>query len=632
MANNKVSSLLNKQLPRPPRSNFNLGRVNGFSADVGYVYPVYIEEVLPNSYKRLDVEGLIQSNATVQAFQGSFTTKLEAFFVPLRLYHRHLDLNSIRPDFHDDFNLHVFRLPGRGSGMLLGRQLGSVEGAGAGLSVSAGSLIDYLGLAPVGFNSHTWNANISVNGEPFIGYFDIWRNFYANPHDRRVPFRCQNFAPNVVSTDDSPVMPVVRYVGLDRFDDFVNYIVDNSVSNFVTDDSGIVPTAVNVWDVFSKFFIDDTFEPDVELGQSSYFESMPLFGGQAHRINSSSNASLDTSDGLHFGLLPSTYKDDYFNSRFLNEFVSYMQEEAVITVNDNKFNISQFRIANRIAKYTDKSIFSDTRFGSWIKAHFGVKSNSKLNIPQFLGSITSNIVFNDIYATAQTGEGSITSNQALGSRSSLGQGYVKNKGAFVEFQATEPGYLMVMFRIVPNVRYFQGIRKMYFKTSFNDLYKPEFDAVGYQPLFRGEMDAVYQYWPNNAAYLVDRFDAEIPAISPDILFEPIGQHPSWLEYMTAVDESHGLMTKRFEYGYWVNNRPYNPSAYDEVAQNNGTSWDFNFIRGFVPEPSFESSTYIMSEYFNTIFAVDKYTDNFQVQLRFFDKTKQPMSKQVLPSL
>ena len=109
MANNKVSSLFNFDLPKPKRSNFNLGRTNRFTADVGWLIPCYTEEVLPNSYKRLDLEALIQTNATVAPLMGSFKVKIDAFFVPRRLYHQHLDLNQVRPNFSDDFQYHYLK-------------------------------------------------------------------------------------------------------------------------------------------------------------------------------------------------------------------------------------------------------------------------------------------------------------------------------------------------------------------------------------------------------------------------------------------------------------------------------------------------------------------------------------------
>lgn len=664
MANNKVSSLLNIDLPKPKRSNFNLGRVNRFTADVGWVIPCYVEEILPNSYKRLDVEALIQTNATVAPLMGSFKVKVDAFFVPLRLYYRHLDLNNIRPDFIDDFDYHYFPAPNQGNydvatvdaGNTItsqtytrrgyfdstewnltvqsnvstdGNIVHTVTPAPINIEVAPSSLIDYLGLLPVGYNALSWSDTIKLNANPFIAYYDIYRNYYANPHDPLVPFRVQNYRqPSGASSSADTVFTRDRYVRLEKFDQFVQ-----SFTNYIDPSSSVY--ARDAYQIFRDIFRDYTAPANYQ----GSFRSMPLFAGSPFADGSLDSAGayplLDTRDGKHFGLLRRTYMDDYFNSRFRNDFVTYMENTSTVTVENNQFTITQLRMQNRIAKYVDKSIFSDTRFGSWIKAHFGVKTNQKLNIPQFLGSITSNIVFNDIYASAQTGESSsVTDNTALGSRASLGQGYIKNKGSFIEFQATEPGYLMCMFSIIPYVSYFQGIKKMYLKTSFNDMYKPEFDAVGYDDLQKLEMSAV--------GYNSDIYSNNIilDPITPEDYNVSIGKHPAWLEYMTSTDEVHGLMTKRYQYGFWLLNRPYSPSIYDESGTYSPSdkatipsSANTNKMFNFTPKlPTFDASTYIQPEYFNNIFAVNKFTDNFQVQMRFFDKTKQPISKQILPHL
>lgn len=655
------------EMPEPKRSNFNLGRVNRFSADIGYVIPCYVEEILPNSYKRLDIEALIQTNATIAPLMGSFKARFDAFFVPLRLYHRHLDLNNIRPNFNDDFQYHYLMMPSISNTARISIDDDNLTGdippfpipippavgltyntsdwwfhytndpdgvwsvEPLSLNVGPSTLLDYLGYFPVGYNADAWIGTKRLNATPFIGYFDIWRNFYSNPHDKQVPFRVQNvysgpFAETVrPNTDWANIID--RYVSLESFDRFIENVNSSSVDN-----SSGEPVPVDVISLFNKH-IHLPYEPRILNGR--FVRNIPLFSCQICGDYTGNTASdsvrlFDTRNSMHFGLLPKTYNDDYFNSRFLNEFVTYMEESSKVQVENNTFTISQLRLQNRIAKYIDKSVFSDTRFGSWIKAHFGVKTSAKLNIPQFLGSISSNVVFNDIYASAQTGTGDITSNQALGSRASLGQGYVSNKGSFIEFKATEPGYLMVMFSLTPYVSYTQGIKKLYLKDNFFDMYRPEFDAVGYDDLQKLELYAIGKrpYDPSQ-----NRIDAVIQTDEPLDINEynvSIGKHPAWLEYMTSYDESHGLFTKKYQYGAWVLNRPFASNVYDELPDSSYITANSDYQIADVY--NFDPSTYIRSEEFNSIFAVDKFIDNFQIQVRFFDKTKQPISKQILPHL
>lgn len=649
MANNKVSKLLNISFPEPKRSNFNLGRVNRFTCDPGLVIPCYVEEILPNSYKRLDLESLVQTNATIAPLMGTFKVKFDAFFVPLRLYHKHLDLNTTRPGFSSDFEFHYINTLSADSNVYLANYAYQLAGDSgnrySNIMVAPGSLIDYLGILPAHHNCASFQNSRKVNAEPLIGYYDIWRNFYSNPHDRLVPYKVQNVSVSWSNPDlVNPGVPIDEsyglnydYFSLEDLDVFISSIYDKSVVDQYNYSSGVVPSSVNVFSEFINSVGSKTFR---DLNPSDKNTTgIPLFANQSVKLRLAVNNEVlyaSTQNGLNYGLLPCTYSDDYFNSRFMNEFVTYLENTSRVTVSNNQFTISQLRIANRVAKYVDKTVFSDSRFGTWLKAHFGVKTNNKLNIPQFLGSISSNLIFNDIYSSAQTGDGGVTTNQALGSRASLGQSYISNKGSFVEFKASEPGYLMVMFRMIPIVSYFQGIKKMYLKTSFNDIFKPEYDAIGYQDLQKLELNAVVRSMPSNSSVLITQSGA-MPSITA--YNTSIGKQPAWLEYMTAYDESHGLMTNAYEYGYWVLNRAYDFGDYLGVYEpsSSGTSHVapsgqtyYSVFSG--PSIDFNSTTYIIPDFYNQIFSVNRYTHNFQVQVRFYDKTKQPISKQILPHL
>lgn len=583
-----------------------MGRKNVISADVGYLYPVYVEEVLPNSYKRLDVEALVQCNATVAPVMGSFTTKMEAFFIPLRIYHQHLLNNDRANNFSDDFPLHYFPFLCRNDSYEAyganGKGTYSSSTGGVLLGNDCGTLLDYLGMFPSDWNSVSWTRDGStlrgVAAYPFIGYFDIYRNYYANPYDELIPFRVDNDAFSYSSFDNLKLSDME--ISLKQFDTFINAIRSGSLSV-----SGL-PAALNVFNTFNNYMRGNRM-----LVSNGAFvsHSVPLF------VNGTEDFDTFSKSGLHFGLLRRTYKDDYFNARLSTAYVNYLKEQSRVDVADGYFDITQLRLANRIAKYVDKLGFSDSRFGSWLKAHFGTRLNDRLDIPQFLGSISSSLVFDDIISQAQTGSSDvITSNEALGSRAGLGSGYIKNKGSFFEFKAVEPGYIVVLFSIVPNVTYTQGIRKMYLRSRFDDIYKPEFDAVGYQDLQMIELTA------NGYSVPLDELGTTSIAgpLSLADFNTVVGKQPSWLEYMTSVDEAHGLMQDFTQYGYWTLNRPFDLNAYYGKGNNQA--------------PSIHTTTYIQPELFNNIFAVNKATDNFQVQFRFYDKTSQPMSKQVLPRL
>lgn len=573
MGKNKIRDLLHVFVPSPKRSTFDRSHTNPITADIGYIYPVLVDELLPSDYVKLDLMSFVQTNPLTKPLLGRFTLKFEAFFVPLRLYCQNLDLNNVNPDFSGDFDLPYF-------GLYLDPI--DVRPETEFLTMKGTNLLCYLNMIPSGCSTETGFGGLSqLNGVPFVGYMDIYRNYYANPQDRLVPFRVgRRKVPSQLDYFDVQD----HYVTLAQFDQFVTTLTRNSV-----DDSGEA-SSMDVFKAFRKAFRNPS------ANNSEFTSAPPLFNGQIwNGANNESVADVVTENALHLGLLRRTYNDDYFTAFFSNDFVGFQESTARVVVNNNTVTVNQLRLANRVARFVDRSILSGTRYGDWLDVHFGVKTNNRLCIPQFLGSLRVPVVFNDVVSQSQTGTAtSIGDNTTLGSRASLGQGFRDfSKDSWLRFEAKEHGYLMIMASIVPDVCYVRGIPKMYQKTRFSDLYVPEMDAVGYQDLLLNEYSAI-----GNGS-------------------DSLAKQPSWFEYMVDYDKAHGLFTDLAEYRQWLLIRDPEYFAY--------SSTDVHSI-----SPSF--STYILPELYNQVFAVQKEMDNFQIQIRFDYKIKRPISKQVLPRM
>lgn len=573
MGKNKIRDLLHVSVPSPKRSTFDRSHTNPITADIGYIYPVLVDELLPSDYVKLDLMSFVQTNPLTKPLLGRFTLKFEAFFVPLRLYCQNLDLNNVQPDFSDDFDLPYFGVNLKPSDFPPEDEFLTMKGT---------NLLCYLNMIPSGCSSETSFGNLSkLNGVPFAGYMDIYRNYYANPQDRLVPFRVGRREGHAAS-DYFDVQD--HYVTLAQFDQFVSTLTRHSI-----DDSGNA-SSMDVFSVFRQSFRNPSATNDV------YTSAPPLFNGQVWSgTNDEFPSGVFTENALHLGLLRRTYNDDYFTAFFSNDFVDYQESTARVVVNNNVVTVNQLRLANRVARFVDRSILAGTRYGDWLDVHFGVKTDNRLCIPQFLGSLRVPVVFNDVVSQSQTGEASsIGDNTTLGSRASLGQGFKDfSKDSWLRFEAKEHGYIMVMASIVPDVCYVRGIPKMYQKTRFADLYVPEMDAVGYQDLFRNEYNAISGGQ------------------------DSLAKQPSWFEYMVDYNKAHGLFTDLVEYRQWLLIR-------DPLYFSYSSSDMHSVLTSF--------STYILPELYNQVFAVQKEMDNFQIQIRFDYKIKRPISKQVLPRM
>ena len=294
MGKNKIRDLLHVFVPSPKRSTFDRSHTNPITADIGYIYPVLVDELLPSDYVKLDLMSFVQTNPLTKPLLGRFTLKFEAFFVPLRLYCQNLDLNNVNPDFSNDFDLPYF-------GLYLDSSV--VRPENEFLTMKGTNLLCYLNMIPSGCSTKTGFGGLSqLNGVPFVGYMDIYRNYYANPQDNLVPFRVGR---RKVPTQLDHFDVQDHYVTLAQFDKFVTTLARNSV-----DDSGEA-SAMDVFTVFQKAFRNPV------ATNNEFTSAPPLFNGQIW--NGSNNefvADVVTENALHLGLLRRTYNDDYFTAFF----------------------------------------------------------------------------------------------------------------------------------------------------------------------------------------------------------------------------------------------------------------------------------------------------------------------------
>lgn len=574
-----TSKLLNVSIPAPRRSMFDLSRPNRSTIAPGLLYPMLVEEILPGDDINLSVESRLKSHATLAPILGMFDCTYYHFFCPMRNYVPDMNLNIKQTNFRDEFTLPTFQIPFNGPGSPTYDQLtGTVL-----FSVGAGSLLDYLGL-PVGLNMlSSFDDSLRFTSEvynalPLICYWDIWRNYFANPQAETVPVYTGfgHFAGEVELSHEYKELDV-RF-----FDRFFEELLTRQLSGLS--------------DINNMFF---TVLSEYDFSMLDLFNNIGVTNLSTPEIMNTLNAVSS-----HAGLLPVTYHDDMFVSRLATSYVDYVKRQVTVDTSSGSFTIDSLRMANKLAKFIDKSLLGGTRYGQWLKSHFAVNGMEHLNIPIFLGMDRMSLFFDDVVSQADTGQGDNGELGATGGRASVHYPKTDN----VSFYAKEHGYLMTLVALRPRVEYFQGVPKMYQKTQFSDIYVPELDAVGWQPILAKDMYANvnYTYEDGTLSDLVR--DGKL--LLPDQI---VGYSPAWIEYMTAVGSAHGQFVSSLD--YWVLLRRYS----SRNANGELTPVDL--------------STYINPEDFNYAFAGTKdYYDNFYLNQLFNLTIGRNISKQILPTL
>ena len=562
-----TSKLLNVSIPAPKRSWFDLSRPNRSTISPGLLYPMLVEEVLPGDDIKLSVESRLKSHATLAPILGMFDCTYYHFFCPLRNYVMDMNLNLKQTDFRDEFDIPSFKIPNSlGSNMpYVLYQQNQTTGH---YFVGVGSLLEYLGY-PVGMSllssliskNGAPNVNVSkeYNAVPILCYYDIWRNYFANPQQEDV-----TIAGGFVYGDGVSARQSYAY----------------NVSD--------------IDQIFKQLLNGDDFV--TAFGDNIPFERLFNMTPTPHAATIEAINFMQTKNS-HAGLLPVTFHDDMFVTRLSSSYVDYVKQQVVVDTTSGSFSIDSLRMANKLAKFIDKSLFGGTRYGQWLKSHFAVNGMEHLNIPVFLGMDRMSLFFDDVVSQSNTEQGENGFLGSTGGRASVH--YPKTND--VEFYAKEHGYLITLCALRPRVEYFQGVPKMLQKTKFSDFFVPELDAVGWQPIMSKDL-----YANTIAAPATD--DGTNLVFTEDV----VGYSPAWIEYMTSVGTVHGQFASSLD--YWVLLRRF-------ATRGNENAIDVDF------------STYVNPEDFNYGFAgVEDYFDNFYLNQLFTLKMGRNISKQILPSL
>lgn len=590
---NKLMDFLNVELPDIKKSYCNLTRANRFTASVGYIYPTLVEEILPSDRVKMNIKTILKSNPTVNSVYGSMRQSHQAYFVPLRFYVRELDQNTtfnnnsftpVLPDSYPDFPvLDVAAIAAH---------------RGYPLFCAPGSLLDMLEILPSGFNTQaSYDFELEeglppLNAVPLIAYYDIVRNYYFNSQELSMPFvQVEYFTPYDIFDGEQSYVSKVYALTSNVTKEQLDSIVSNAYNGDYT------PGGDLLYDAFSE-------------------NSIPLLSRAPFEAEDRSD-SLDArqSCDVHLGYAVRCFDDDYFTTALSNAYVTALDNSVRVNVTSlggkNGFAVTQLQRARQMARHVSKNILGGTNYDDFIYVHFNTKLGRELNKPYFLGSASSDFWFDDIYAST------VGDNQSLGSRA----GVLDNSmtyNDFVDFTASEYGYLIVVSSIIPRISYYAGIPKKYLKTNMADLYSPEFDAWGFQGIPQIEVSAIADTpwtFSNGEEY------GEPLAIDPIIDFNPsdgglsvVRKQPAWFEHMASYDRFHGLFTTNMEHSFSIIAKDYSP-------QGTGSSG----INGLM-------STYIHPWEFQYLFKYQpSWYDNFTWQILFDLNVYRPISKQILPS-
>lgn len=262
--------------------------------------------------------------------------------------------------------------------------------------------------------------------------------------------------------------------------------------------------------------------------------------------------------------------------------------QSLVSPVTSGISINDFRNVNAYQRYLELNQFRGFSYKEIIEGRFDVNVRyDALNMPEYLGGITRDIIVNPITQTVETtNTGSYVG--SLGSQAGLATCFGNSDGSISVF-CDEESIVMGIMYVMPMPVYDSILPKWLTYRERLDSFNPEFDHIGYQPIYLKELAAIQAFESGKDLNTV------------------FGYQRPWYEYVQKVDRAHGLFLSSLR--------------------------NFIMFRSFENAPELGKSFTVMQPgSVNNVFSVTEVSDKILGQIHFDCTAQLPISRVVVPRL
>lgn len=551
---------------RNKKSRFKLFSGNPTSAGWGTLIPTNLTRVVAGDDFSFQPGVGVQALPIVAPFMGNVCVKKEYFFIPDRIYNieRQLNFQGVtdtpntvyKPSMAPPIPFDISTSMGDKIDISVSDVRTDLPAGSLGSIVSPGSLADYMGEAPGSVVTGV------IDLTPYIGYIDIYYNYYLNQQYNLVPT-------SLAGTKADSALEYPYYLDVSELEIYLRTIktTPNTSPAVREDDSASYSTNVNAAlnAIGSEAFLWGFF-----TGRQSLFQRA----------------------------FPSYYLEAWLKTS------SFTDAAVDVSTSGNSVSMRNITFASRMQRYMDLAFAGGGRNSDFYESQFDVKLGQDNTCPAFLGSDSFDMNVNTLYQTT----GFEDSASPLGAFSGQLSGGTRFRRRNYHFN--DDGYFMEITSVVPRVYYPSYINPTSRQISLGQQYAPALDNIAMQGLKAstvfGEVQSLGATNPTYANSLLS-----IPGFKMQD-FNYVGYEPAWSELMTAVSKPHGRLCNDLD--YWVLSRDYGRNissvmdtpAYSDFIKAAGSFVDelslqrlTAFLKRIYVSPS--SCPYILCGDFNYVF-------------------------------
>ncbi|AXH73505.1 MAG: major capsid protein [Microviridae sp.] len=414
-----------------PRSAFKMRFSHKTTFDSGFLYPIYVEELVPGDQFSGNMHAIARLATPITPFMDDLTFESFFFFVPNRLLWSNWEKFNGEQDNPGDSTSYV---------------IPQVVSPASGFVVS--SIADYFGLPTVGQVAAA--ATVSVSALPFRAYNLIYNEWFRDEN-------LQNSL-NVLKTDGPDSIANYNLVRRGKRHDYFTSCLPWPQKGAAVS----LPLGTTAPVVSSSATVQLRGGTGAMTGLQ-----FPAGGAGSNVVNLAATTGLAA---LNFGP-PGQNTTGLFAD---------LSTATASTIN-------AIRTAFQVQRLLERDARGGTRYTELILSHFGVRSpDMRLQRPEYIGGGSTPVVVNGVAQTSATGlTGSATpagNLSATGTMLSVG-------GHSFRFSATEHGYIIGLINVRGENTYQQGIRRHWSRSTRYDYYLPVFAHLGEQAVLNKEIYA-----------------------------------------------------------------------------------------------------------------------------------------------
>lgn len=445
-------SLQNVPIPRFPRARFNLSHSVTTSMDVGTLYPIDWQEVVPGDVfkcRAFDVSRVTSS--FLKPVMDNLFLDVYHFFVPHRLVYDNFEkvFGNPNPSAYTDNALEEVPM-GYGT-------------------VNAGSVGDYLGL-PICVISQ----DNPVSLLPFRSFALIYDKYFRNENTTdEIYIQKKGFSLSELFGNNAfgPNSYCGKLPKVSKYKDYFTSCVPNPQKG--------APVGFNL----------GTYAPVIPRNEqiNPLTDSDPQVSLRTYTGSTVSQAILGVASNSNLYTVTAPAATVFGASVYPSNLYADLTDTSAITVDD-------LRLAFAYQKMLERDAIYGSRYNEYLYGHFGVHvPDAYVQFPQYLGGGRTPL---NVVQVAQTSQG--TEESPLGN---VGAYSWTNGRTGYSHKFKEHGLVMTVACLRYRHTYQQGIAKKWRRKVREDFYDPLFSTIGQQPVYTTELygmstvgkDAVFGY-------------------------------------------------------------------------------------------------------------------------------------------